>query len=450
MNNRTDLTKGAILPRLVKLSLPIIGTSFIQMAYNLTDVIWLGRMGAATVTAVTTAGFFMWLLYSFFYATKSGTETLVAQAAGRKDTQEARHVAENALTFSFYGSIVVNALLFLFAADLLQFFKLDADVLQQATGYLKIISFALLFGVLNPVLSAIYIGNGNSKTPFIVNSIGLVVNIILDPLLIFGLLFFPSLGAEGAALATAISNTLVFFIFIVKLKKTESVLPGLKLPAPLKTKILGRVMRIGAPVACHQVAFCLFSMVIARIVSSFGTIPLGVQNIGMNIEALSWSTALGFSTALSAFTGQNYGGRRYKRIRTGYYCIFGLSAAIGFLATVAFVAFGSEIFSLFAKDSEMVTVGILYLKILAVSQIFMAVEIATTGGFYGLGRTRTPSVISIVFTGLRIPAAYLLVSFTHYGYSGVWWIITISSVIKGLAAVILYFLLLKKLFSGKR
>jgi len=140
MNNGTDLTKGAILSQLVKLSLPIIGTSFIQMAYNLTDVIWLGRLGAATVTAVTTAGFFMWLLYSFFYAAKSGTETLVAQAAGRKNIHAAGHIAENALTFSFYGSIAVNALLFFFAAHLLQFFKLDADVLQQATSYLKIIS----------------------------------------------------------------------------------------------------------------------------------------------------------------------------------------------------------------------------------------------------------------------------------------------------------------------
>jgi putative MATE family efflux protein len=300
--------------------------------------------------------------------------------------------------------------------------------------------------VLNPVLSSIYIGHGNSKIPFIVNSIGLVVNIILDPLLIFGLVFFPPLGAEGAALATVFSNTLVFSIFLVKLKKSGSVLPGIRLPAPLRIEILRRLMKIGFPVACHQVAFCLFSMVIGRIVSSFGTIPLGVQNIGMNIEALSWSTALGFSTALSAFTGQNYGGKRYKRIRTGYFCILGLSGGIGLLATAGFLAFGEEIFSLFAKEAEMVAVGVLYLKILAVSQIFMAVEIATTGGFYGLGRTRTPSVISIVFTGLRIPAAFILVGLTDYGYEGVWWIITMSSVLKGLVAVCLYQLLLKKLF----
>jgi putative MATE family efflux protein len=446
MDKGTDLTRGAILPRLIKLSLPIIGTSFIQMAYNLTDVIWLGRLGAATVTAVTTAGFFMWLLYSIFYSTKSGTETLVSQAVGRRDTTGARHIAENALTFSLFGSIVVNVVLFLFAADLLQFFKLDVKVLGEATGYLKIISFALFFGVLNPVLSSIYIGHGNSKIPFIVNSIGLVVNIILDPLLIFGLVFFPPLGAEGAALATVFSNTLVFSIFLVKLKKSGSVLPGIRLPAPLRIEILRRLMKIGFPVACHQVAFCLFSMVIGRIVSSFGTIPLGVQNIGMNIEALSWSTALGFSTALSAFTGQNYGGKRYKRIRTGYFCILGLSGGIGLLATAGFLAFGEEIFSLFAKEAEMVAVGVLYLKILAVSQIFMAVEIATTGGFYGLGRTRTPSVISIVFTGLRIPAAFILVGLTDYGYEGVWWIITMSSVLKGLVAVCLYQLLLKKLF----
>ncbi len=100
MRHGTDLTEGPILSKLIKLSLPIIGTSFIQMAYNLTDVIWLGRTGPATVTAVTTAGFFLWLLISIFYCTKSGTEALVSQAVGKKNMTVARQVSENALTVS--------------------------------------------------------------------------------------------------------------------------------------------------------------------------------------------------------------------------------------------------------------------------------------------------------------------------------------------------------------
>ena len=445
MQSRTDLTEGPIFSKLIKLSLPIIGTSFIQMAYNLTDVLWLGRAGSATVTAVTTAGFFMWLLVSMFYCTKSGTETLVAQSVGKKDMMMARLVAENALTFSVYGSIVMNLLVLIFSANLLQFFKLEPDVMVQAVSYLRIVSFGMVFSIINLVLSAIYIGFGNSKIPFFINSLGLIVNIILDPILIFGFLFIPELGADGAAIATVISNTLVFLIFIYKLKSSESVLPDLKLFSPVTKVVLTKILKIGIPVSIQQVTFCLFSMGIGRIVSAYGTIPLGVQNVGANIEALSWSTALGFSTALGAFTGQNFGAAEYDRIRKGYYFILLLSLSLGVIATVGFVFFGKEIFSLFSRDPEMIAVGTLYLKILAVSQIFMCIEITSAGGFYGLGKTKAPSITSVLFTGLRVPAALLVVNFTSYSYAGVWWCISISSVLKGVIVASLYFFTLRKL-----
>lgn len=445
MQNRTDLTEGPIFPKLIKLSLPIIGTSLIQMAYNLTDVIWLGRAGSATVTAVTTAGFFMWLLIAMFYCTKSGTETLVAQSVGKKDPGMARLVAENALTFSIYGSIVLNLLIFVFSADLLRFFKLEPDVMVEAVSYLRIVSFGMCFAIINLVLSAVYIGFGNSKTPFIINSLGLVINIILDPILIFGFLFIPGLGADGAAIATVISNTLVFSIFIAKLKSPESVLPDLRLHSPVTKPVLMKILKVGIPVSIQQVAFCLFSMCIGRIVSMYGTIPLGVQNVGAHIEALSWSTALGFSTALGAFTGQNFGAAEYGRIRKGYYFILLLSLSLGMIATLGFVFFGKEIFSLFSNDPEMIAVGTLYLKILAVSQIFMCIEITSAGGFYGLGKTKTPSVTGVLFTGLRVPAAFFVVNLTPYSYTGVWWCISISSVFKGIIVASLYFLTLRKL-----
>jgi len=415
------------------------------MAYNLTDVIWLGRAGSATVTAVTTAGFFMWLLISMFYCTKSGTEALVAQSVGKKDPLMARLVAENALTFSVYGSIVMNLLILIFSANLLQFFKLELEVMVEAVGYLRIVSFGMYFAIINLVLSAIYIGFGNSKTPFIFNSLGLVINIILDPILIFGWLFIPELGAKGAAIATVISNTLVFSIFMFNLKSPASVLPDLRLFSPVTKSVLTRILKVGIPVSIQQVAFCLFSMCIGRIVSAYGTIPLGVQNVGANIEALSWSTALGFSTALGTFTGQNFGAASYDRIRQGYYYILLLSLSLGLVATVGFVFLGEEIFSLFSKDIEMITVGTLYLKILAVSQVFMCIEITSAGGFYGLGKTKPPSITSVLFTGLRIPAALLVVNYTSYSYAGVWWCISVSSVLKGVIVASLYFLTLRKL-----
>jgi putative MATE family efflux protein len=431
MKKGIDLTEGNILPKIIGLTLPILGISFVQMAYNLTDVIWLGRTGSATVTAVTTAGFFMWLLLSLFYCTKAGTETLVSQAVGKKDLKTARQVAGNALTFAICCSLVLNLLVLVSSGVLLKFFKLEPAVMGQALAYLRVVSFGMVFAVINPTFSGIYIGFGNSRTPFVVSSMGLVLNIILDPILIFGWGAIPALGAKGAALATVFANVLVFAVFLFKLKSDNSVLKRFKLFAPMDKKILQKLLNIGIPVTIQQVAFCLISMYIGRIVSGFGTIPLGVQNVGASIEALSWNTALGFSTALGAFTGQNYGALKFDRIRKGYYIVLFLSLSLGGLATIGFYFFGSQIFSLFSSESVMRSTGALYLKILAVSQMFMCLEIISAGGFYGLGRSRPPSLTSVLFTGMRIPAALMVVTFTPWGVAGVWWCISISSVCKG-------------------
>ncbi len=445
MEKKTDLTSGPIAAQLIKLSFPIIGTSFIQMAYNLTDVVWLGRTGSAIITAATTAGFFMWLMMSFFYITKSGAETLISQSVGKKDFSTARQVAENALTIGLSASFILNLLVIVFADNLLNFFKLEPEVMVSAVNYLKIVSIGMCFAVINPVMSAVYLGFGNSRTPFYINSIGLIVNMVLDPILIFGLWFIPELGIKGAAIATVVSNILVFLIFLFKLKSHDSVLPHIKIFVSLRTKITKNILKIGVPVAIGHMSFCIFSMYIGKIVSAYGTIPLGVQNVGSSIEALSWNTALGFATALAAFTGQNYGAGKHRRIKQGYYIILFLSISLGLIATIAFFFFGEQLFSLISNEHEMVATGALYLKIIAVSQIFMCIEITSSGGFYGLGKTKQPSLTSFIFTGLRIPAAFLVINFTTYTYDGIWWCISISSLFKGVIVTGLYFLTLKKL-----
>jgi len=319
------------------------------------------------------------------------------------------------------------------------------DIKETLYNYLRIVSIGMCFAVINPVMSSVYLGFGNSKTPFYINSIGLIVNMVLDPILIFGLWFIPELGIKGAAIATMMSNILVFSIFVFKLKSPESVLPRLKLFVSLRIKIVKRILRIGIPVAIGHMSFCIFSMCIARIVSAYGTIPLGVQNIGAGIEALSWNTALGFSAALSAFTAQNYGAKKYDRIKQGYYVILFLSISLGLIATIAFFFLGEQLFSLFSNEHDMIVTGALYLKIIAVSQIFMCIEITSSGGFYGLGKTKQPSFTSFVFTGLRIPAALFVINFTTYTYDGIWWCVSISSLFKGVIVAGLYFLTLRKL-----
>lgn len=138
-----------------------------------------------------------------------------------------------------------------------------------------------------------------------------------------------------------------------------------------------------------------------------------------------------FSTALAAFTGQNYGAGNYERIRKGYRLTLGIAGSIGLGAGILFFVLNHEIFGLFVNEPEAIEAGGNYLKILALSQLFMVTESVTAGAFNGTGHTTPPALTGIIFTGARIPMAYFLTSFPQLGLTGIWWSITISSILKG-------------------
>ncbi|MFR0836568.1 MAG: MATE family efflux transporter [Barnesiella sp.] len=142
-------------------------------------------------------------------------------------------------------------------------------------------------------------------------------------------------------------------------------------------------------------------------------------------------TAGGFSTALGSFVGQNFGAKKYGRIVKGYQISMLLAGGIGLAAGLAFFFAGDMIFSLFVTEPETYHAGGVYLHILALSQVFMVMETVTAGAFNGLGRTSIPALLSIVLNACRIPMAYGLVTFAILGVTGIWWSITISSILKG-------------------
>jgi len=134
---------------------------------------------------------------------------------------------------------------------------------------------------------------------------------------------------------------------------------------------------------------------------------------------------------LGSFTGQNYGAKQWERIKKGYFVALRIMTVIGVLVT-ALLVFGAEpLFKLFIQEPEAIAVGVIYLQILGLSQLFMCIEITTSGAFNGLNKTLPPSLISIIFTGLRVPGAIILSRPELLGLEGVWWSISISSVLKG-------------------
>lgn len=440
-----NLTEGNILKALFKLAIPIMGTSFVQMAYNMTDLIWVGRMGSRAVASVGTAGFYTWLAMAFILIPKIGAEVGVAQSSGKGDMTEVKVYIKHSLQMIVAIALFYAFVLLVFRKPLIAFFNLgEIDVINDAVTYLTIISFGIIFYFINPVFTAIFNGYGESRTPFRINSVGLMVNMILDPLLILGIGPFPRLGVAGAAIATVIAQATVTVIFIINTKDRPDLFSGLHLFSLPDMEHIKRIVKLGLPVALQSGFFTVIAMIIARIIAQWGPIPIAVQKVGSQIEAISWMTAGGFQTAMSTFIGQNYGGRKWSRVFRGYFTGLSIMSIIGIITSLLLIFAARPLFSIFVPgEEETIKYGIVYLRILGLSQLFMCIESTTAGAFNGLGKTVPPSIIGILFNGLRIPVA-LYLSSTSLGLNGVWWAISISSIFKGVVLTLWYLLMLRR------
>lgn len=436
MGRELKLTEGKIIGTLTRLALPIMGTSFIQMAYNLTDVMWLGRLSTDSVAAVGTAGFFLWLAASLVMISQVGIGVSVAQSYGRSDKKEARRYITSGFQLNIAIALTYGAVLYLFREQIIGFFNIrEASVSDMAVSYLSIISTGMIFFFMNPVFSTTLNSSGNSVTPFKTNTIGLIINMVLDPLLIFGIGPFPRLEVNGAAIATVTAQIVVTMIFLYIGYMKGTLYSHARIIEKPDLKRISRIAELGIPPFVQMGTHAVVSIIITRLVAGFGSIPIAVQSIGSQIESISWMTSEGFASAISAFVGQNYGAGKVDRIREGYQKGIRILGGFGIVASLMLIFAAEPLFSLFTpEDPEAIREGVKYLRILGLSQFFMSIEIGTAGAFNGLGKTLPPTVVGMTLNASRIPLAVIMSS-TALGLLGIWWAISISSIIKG---IILY------------
>lgn len=432
MSMTMDLTQGPILKKLVRFTLPLLGTSFVGMAYVFIDMICIGALGSGSVAAVGTAGFFLWFANASSAMARIGTQVLVSQFYGKKDFDGVRRYSGAAFWTNVVAGLLFTGILFIGNHSLVAFFRLGSQVIiAQARSYLFIISCAIIFIYLNPVMAAMLNSVGNSRIPFLANTCGLIFNIVFDILLVFGLGPFPKLGVNGAGIATALAALIVFciqFLYIRRLK--EDLRPEfVRLPLFKDVKAL---ISIGLPSAVQMSLYCCYSIILARIISGFGASSIAIQKVGGQVESISWMTADGLAIALTAFVGQNYGVGNKERIKEGIRIVAGFALIFGGFATLMLIVWGEEVFSIFFRERDVVKAGGDYAYILGFSQIFVCMELVFIGAFNGYGETRIPAVMSIILTGSRIPLA-LALSQTSLGVDGVWWAVSATSIVKGIA-----------------
>lgn len=445
MKKRIDLLNGNIASTLARLSLPLMGISFIQMAYNLTDMFWIGKLGAGAVAAVGTGGLFIWFSTGLHTIAQLGGQVYVAQNLGAKKFEEAGKFAHASMFLSLVVSLILGFAYFFFTSPLVSFFNLnDPAVVQDTITYLMIVGGFIFFMLFSKLLTALITTTGDSKTPFIATMIGLVFNIVFDPLLIFGYGIFPTLGVLGAALATVIAQFIVFAILLIHVIKDKHLFNHVKIKSIPCMYACKKIIKLGFPTTCQNTLFPLISMYLSRLTAAFGDNAVAVQRIGSQVESISWMTTEGFAIAVNSFVAQNYGAKNIKRVKDGIKQSFIILSTWGIFTTLSLVLFANPIFAIFLNEPTVLAMGVSYLTILGLCQLFMCWEILSSSTLNAFGKTIAPAIVSVTCTLLRAPLAIIL-SATVLALDGIWWSFTISTVLKGAILLICLVLYVRKL-----
>ncbi len=363
----------------------------------------------------------------------------VSQAVGRNDLKAIDRYASNGLILTTLIGAVFSLAVLIFARPIISVFNIqNVAVETYALQYLRICGGLLVVPFCINGFSAINEGLGKTKTNFRVLVVGLVMNIVLDPLFI--LVF--RMGVNGAAIATVISQATTLAIFIVLYRTKQNRLYHIRVKAIDKDAIKD-IVRIGLPSGFHSMLFTSISIFLARLIFAFGPEVMTAQRIGSQIEQFTWMIGGGFQTALTVFVGQNYGAKEFGRIRQGVKTI-ALMLLPYALGVGLILYFQSEwLMRIFIDDPVSIGHGKVYLRLMGYAQVFMMAEGIGAGLFNGVGLTKVPSATGIFGNVIRIPLAFLLVP--SLAEIGVWWTLNISDFFKGSMLALCALILLPRL-----
>lgn len=427
-----DLASGRLSKAILRVAIPAVGAALLQMVFLLVDTFWVGRLlGPAALAAVSTAGFAVWMLTALAEMIGVGLTAVAARRHGEGAHGLAAVAAGTTLALALLGGALCAALGWLGLPLLFRVMGTPPDVSDLGRLYLStyLIGAPLVFGFF--AAEATFRASGDTRTPLVLLAASVVINIVLDPILILGAGPLPSLGIAGAAVAQVAIRGLTLILGVVVLVRRRLVRV-----AVWHWKSAWAVLRIGAPTAATGVLFSMVYIGLTRITTGFGTPALAALGVGHKLEGIAYMASTGFALAAAAVVGQNLGAGRGDRARRAGWLTMAYAAVAGSLAAVAFLAFPEALIGIFTSSPEVVANGSSYLRIIAVAEIAMTVEIVLEGAMGGAGFTLQPMLWSTGLTALRIPLAAWFAG--ALGVSGVWWAISLTALARGVAMAMLW------------
>jgi len=430
-----DLTKGSISTGIWILAIPMIISNLFQAAFNLVDMIWVGRLGPSALAAVAMSGQIMMIIMFVMIAIGVGTTALIARAIGEKNRPKADNIAMQSIIMGVLGSIVLGIVGYFLAPSLLKMLGAQPDVIALGTGYLQIIFMGVIVMFFMFMISAILQGAGDAATPMLILAVATILNIILDPFMIFGIGFFPKLGVNGAAWATVITRGIGSIIALEVLLRGRSRIHVRLKDLKIDWDPIWKIIKIGIPASIQMVSRGLVGLVLIAVVASFGTFAVAAYGSAVRLFMISMMVGFAMGMASGTLVGQNLGANEPERAQlcawttVGYYGIFML------FMTFVFVYFAPNLILMFNNNPEVVAIGTNFLRITALGNIFIALGLILNRSMAGAGDTIPPMIITfLALWVVQIPLAIFLSRSTPLGLNGIWIAILLAYVVQGIGA----------------
>jgi putative MATE family efflux protein len=429
-----DLTTGRVGEQILKFTAPMLLGNLFQQTYNIVDCIIVGKLIGKEALAAVGASFpIIFMLISFVIGIASGGTVVISQYFGAKDYLRVRKAIDTMYIFIFFASILIMAIGITFSEDIFRMIRLPAEIIPQATSYLKIflLGTIVLFGF-NGTCSILR-GIGDSVTPLLFLIISSLINILLAILFVkyFGW------GIKGAAWATVISQAIAFFSAVIYLNKTHKLIQLRLKEITFDREIFWKSINIGLPSGFQQTFVSMGMIALFRIVNGYGANIIAAYSVAGRIDNFAMMPAMNFGQALSTFTGQNIGANKKKRVRSGLIATLGISIITSAIISMGVILLRYPLMKLFTNDVDVIAEGAKYLLIVGSCYMIFSAMFSFNGLLRGAGDTLIPMFITLLSLWIvRIPFAYLLSN--RIGEIGIWWAVPIAWAIGAIFSFLYY------------
>ncbi len=412
--------------------------NFLHMLYNLADTYFLGKIGKEALSAPSISMNLIFFMIVFAFGFSNAGTTLISQSKGKNDRGKMDFYLGQMTSLILLIAVLISFLGIIFTDRILMLMHVPPDTFEYTSDYLRIIFSGIPFMFMSFVLRSSLQGIGDSITPLIVQSITVGLNILLDPVLIFGLGPFPAMTVKGAAYATVFARIVASAIAVIILVRGRK---GIRLRLHAMKpdrKAMKLLLKIGIPASLGQGLSALGFTVLQGVVNSLGTAVIAAFGVGNRIIGVFNMPAMGISQATAVLVGQQLGARNHpgvwKVVKHSFITVF---VFITFGMSITFFK-GSSVVRFFVNDPEVIKHGVMLFKIVSPSVIFFALFTVSTGVLQGAGDTKPIMIFNIIrLWGLRVPIVYLLVAFTTLGAVSIWTGMFVSNLIVSIAGFVL-------------